>query len=151
MRRTAEREPMILRTIGRLILVPLAFSIAALVAIFVAMMLGLEKITAAMAGREGGVETVEAYWEIAMQGGLLLAGLTIVPAVLLVIVGEVARIRSWLYYMVGGGLALGLLPIAMAGGMPDAAAMPPAALWQVLATAGFAGGLTYWLLAGRTA
>jgi hypothetical protein len=151
MRRTAEREPMILRTIGRIILVPVAFGIAAVVAIFVAMMLGLEKISAAMAGREGGVETVEAYWEIAMQGGLLLAGLTIVPAVLLVIVGEVARIRSWLYYMVGGGLSLGLLPIAMAGGMPDAAAMPPAALWQVLATAGFAGGLTYWLLAGRTA
>jgi hypothetical protein len=151
MRWTAEREPMILRTIGRIILVPVAFGIAAVVAIFVAMMLGLEKISAAMAGREGGVETVEAYWEIAMQGGLLLAGLTIVPAVLLVIVGEVARIRSWLYYMIGGGLSLGLLPIAMAGGMPDAAAMPPAALWQVLATAGFAGGLTYWLLAGRTA
>jgi hypothetical protein len=142
---------MILRTIGRIILVPVAFGIAAVVAIFVAMMLGLEKITAAMAGREGGAETVEAYWEIAIQGGLLLAGLTVVPAVLLVIVGEVARIRSWLYYMIGGGLALGLLPIAMAGGMPDAAAMPPAALWQVLATAGFAGGLTYWLLAGRTA
>lgn len=142
---------MILRTIGRIILVPVAFGIAVVVAIFVAMMLGLEKFTAAMAGREGGVETVEAYWEIAMQGGLLLAGLTIVPAVLLVIVGEVARIRSWLYYMIGGGLSLGLLPIAMTGGMPDAAAMPPAALWQVLATAGFAGGLTYWLLAGRTA
>lgn len=142
---------MILRTIGRLILVPLAFCVGAGVAIFVAMMLGLEKITAAMAGREGGVETIEAYWEIAMQGGLLLAGLTIVPAVLLVIVGEVARIRSWLFYMIGGGLSLGLLPVAMAGGMPDPAAMPPAALWQVLATAGFAGGLTYWLLAGRTA
>ncbi len=142
---------MILRTLGRLILVPVAFAIAAGVAILVALALGLEKITAAMAGREGGVETVEAYWEIAMQGGVLHAGLTIVPALLIVIVGEVARIRSWLYYMIGGGLALGLLPIAMTGTLPDAAAMPPAALWQVLATAGFAGGLTYWLLAGRTA
>lgn len=143
---------MILRTLGRLILVPVAFAIAAGVAIFVALMLGFEKIAAAMAGREGGTETVEAYWVIATQGALLIAGLTIVPAVLLVIVGEVARIRSWLYYMVGGGLSLGLLPIAMATAMSaDAAAMPPAALWQVLATAGFAGGLTYWLLAGRTA
>jgi hypothetical protein len=142
---------MILRTLGRLILVPVAFVIAAGVAVFVAMMLGLEKITAAMAGREGDVETVEAYWEIAMQGGLLLAGLTVIPALLLVIVGEVARIRSWLYYMIGGGLALGVLPIASMAGSPDLATMPPAALWQVLATAGFAGGLTYWLLAGRTA
>jgi hypothetical protein len=29
--------------------------------------------------------------------------------------------------------------------------VPPAALWQVLATAGFAGGIVYWLIAGRTA
>lgn len=139
------------RTLGRLILVPVAFCIAAVVSIFVALGLGLEKITAAMAGHEGGVETVDAYWEIAMQGGLLLAGLTVVPALILVIVGEVARIRSWLYYMVGGGLALGLLPVATLAGVPDLSAMPPAALWQVLATAGFAGGLVYWLLAGRTA
>lgn len=142
---------MILRTLGRLILVPVAFCFAAAVSLFVAITLGLEKITAAMSGREGGAETIDAYWEIAMQGGLLLAGVTIVPAVLLVIVGEVARIRSWLYYMIGGGLALGLLPLATLAGAPDLSAMPPTALWQVLATAGFAGGLVYWLLAGRTA
>jgi hypothetical protein len=142
---------MILRTLGRLILVPVAFCVAAGVSIFVALALGLEKITAAMSGHEGGSQTVEAYWKIAMQGGLLLAGLTVVPALVLVIVGEVARIRSWLYYMIGGGLALGLLPVATLAGTPDLAAMPPAALWQVLATAGFAGGLVYWLLAGRTA
>jgi len=142
---------MILRTLGRLILVPVAFCIAAAVSIFVALTLGLEKITAAMSGREGGTETVEAYWELAVQGGLLLAGLTIIPALVLVIVGEVARIRSWLYYMIGGGVALGLLPIATIAGAPDLSALPPAALWQVLATAGFAGGLVYWLLAGRSA
>jgi hypothetical protein len=86
-----------------------------------------------------------------VQGGLLLAGLTIIPALVLVIVGEVARIRSWLYYMIGGGVALGLLPITTLAGTPDLSALPPAALWQVLATAGFAGGLVYWLLAGRSA
>jgi hypothetical protein len=142
---------MILRTLGRIILVPVAFCIAAGVAVFIAFALGLEKITAAMSGREGGAETVEAYWELAIQGGLLLAGLTIIPALVLVIVGEVARIRSWLYYMIGGGIALGLLPVATLAGTPDISALPPAALWQVLATSGFAGGLVYWLLAGRSA
>jgi hypothetical protein len=142
---------MILRTLGRIILVPVAFCIAAGVAVFIALALGLEKITAAMSGREGGAETVEAYWELAIQGGLLLAGLTIIPALVLVIVGEVARIRSWLYYMIGGGIALGLLPVATLAGTPDISALPPAALWQVLATSGFAGGLVYWLLAGRSA
>jgi hypothetical protein len=149
--RTAGLIDMILRTLGRLLLVPVAFLLAGGVAISVALTLGLQKVTAAMSGHEGGATTVEAYWDIAMQGGLLLAGLTIVPALALVVIGEVARIRSWLYYMIGGGLTLGLLPVAAIAGAPDGAAMPPAALWQVLATAGFAGGLVYWLLAGRTA
>jgi hypothetical protein len=142
---------MILRTLGRLILVPIAFLLGAGTAAAVAIVLGLQKITVAMAGKEGGAETVEAYWEIAIQGGALVAALTLLPALAVVIVGEVARIRSWLYYMVGGGLSLGVLPLLARLQIPDLSAMPPAALWQVLATAGFAGGLVYWLLAGRTA
>jgi hypothetical protein len=111
----------------------------------------LQKFTVAMAGKEGGAETVAAYWDIAIQGGALIAALTLLPAFIVVIVGEVARIRSWLYYMVGGGVSLGLLPLLAQAQIPDLAAMPPAALWQVLATAGFAGGIVYWLIAGRTA
>lgn len=142
---------MILRTLGRLILVPVAFCLAAATAGVVAVTLGLEKITVAMSGKEGGAETVQAYWELVMQGGAFIAGLTMLPALAVVIVGEVARIRSWLFYMIGGGLSLGLLPLVAKAGAPDLMAMPPTALWQVLATAGFAGGLVYWLVAGRTA
>jgi hypothetical protein len=142
---------MILRTLGRLILVPIALLFGAGTAAMVAVFLGLQKITVAMAGKEGGAETVTAYWDIAIQGGALIAALTLLPALIVVIVGEVVRIRSWLYYMVGGGVSLGLLPLLAQSQMPDLASMPPAALWQVLATAGFAGGLVYWLIAGRTA
>ena len=142
---------MILRTLGRLILVPVAFCLAAATAAVVAVTLGLEKITVAMSGKEGGAETVQAYWELVMQGGAFIAGLTMLPALAVVIVGEVARIRSWLFYMIGGGLSLGLLPLVAKTGAPDLMTMPPTALWQVLATAGFAGGLVYWLVAGRTA
>jgi hypothetical protein len=142
---------MVLRTLGRLILIPVAFILAAAATTFVAVTLGLEKITVAMGGREGGFETIEAYWELIAKCSTLLAGLTILPALVVVIIGEVARIRSWLYYMIGGGLAVGLLPLLTRAGAPDMFASPPAALWQVLATAGFAGGLVYWLIAGRTA
>lgn len=142
---------MILSTVGRLILVPIAFVLAAGAAVAVAFMLGLEKLTAAMAGKEDGAATIEAYLELFTTGTALLAGLTLLPAVAVVIIGEVARIRSWLYYMVGGGISLGVLPLLARFGTPETFAAPPAALWQVLATAGFAGGIIYWLLAGRSA
>lgn len=142
---------MILRTLGRLILVPIALLLGAGTAAVVAIFLGLQKITVAMAGKEGGAQTVAAYWDIVIQGGALIAAVTLLPALIVVIVGEVARIRSWLYYMLGGGLSLGLLPLLAQTQIPDLSSMPPAALWQVLATAGFAGGLVYWVIAGRTA
>jgi hypothetical protein len=137
-----------MRTIGRLILVPLAFLIAAGVAGFVLFTLGLEKITHALHGTDVGAETFAYAFDM---GTLILSGLTIIPALAVVIVGEVARIRSWLYYMIGGGLALAALPLL--GQLNDAslAALPDAAVWQVLATAGFVGGLVYWLIAGRNA
>lgn len=142
---------MILRTLGRLILVPIALLLGAGTAAVVAIFLGLQKITVAMAGKEGGAQTVAAYWDIVIQGGALIAAVTLLPALIVVIVGEVARIRSWLYYMLGGGLSLGLLPLLAQTQISDLSSMPPAALWQVLATAGFAGGLVYWVIAGRTA
>lgn len=142
---------MILRTLGRLILVPIALLFGAGTAAVVAIFLGLQKITVAMAGKEGGAQTVAAYWDIVIQGGALIAAVTLLPALIVVIVGEVARIRSWLYYMLGGGLSLGLLPLLAQTQISDLSSMPPAALWQVLATAGFAGGLVYWVIAGRTA
>lgn len=139
------------RTAGRLVLIPIALLLAAISAALVAVTLGLEKITHAMHGTEAGFDTLEAYGNLALQGWSLLSGVTILPVLALVIVGEVARIRSWLYYMAGGGAALAVVPLLARIGHADAAALPPAALWQVLATAGFAGGLVYWLVAGRRA
>ena len=88
--------------------------------------------------------------EVTWQGSLIASGATIIPALLLVIVGEVARIRSWLYYMIGGGVALAIIPLLVRID-PGTMTYSLPALWHVFATAGFAGGLTYWLLAGRNA
>ena len=76
---------------------------------------------------------------------------TLVPALLLVIVGEAGRIRSAVYYVVGGGVALAIVPLLTRMGQPATVLELSPTVWQVLATAGFAGGFVYWLLAGRTA
>jgi hypothetical protein len=68
-----------------------------------------------------------------------------------VIVGEVARIRLWLYYVIGGGLALAAIPLLARINASGVGTLSEATVWQVFATAGFAGGLVYWIIAGRNA
>lgn len=139
-----------LSAIGRLILVPIAFVIAAAVAAFVLVSLGLERATQAMSGREG-FDSMADLFGLVRQATLLASGLTIIPALALVIVGEVARIRGSMYYVLGGGLALAVVPLLARYGQSGALVMPAAMVWQVFATAGFAGGFVYWLIAGRSA
>lgn len=141
----------LLRPLGRLILIPIAFLIAAAAAGFVLVTLGLERVTHALHGRERAPDTIEAMLDLAWQGALLASSLTILPALAVVVIGEVARIRSWLYYVVGGGLALAAIPLLARLGQEGPLVLPPATIWQVFASAGFAGGLAYWLVAGRNA
>ncbi len=81
-------------------------------------------------------DTVSAFYDVVWQGAIIASGATLIPALLVVIAGEVARIRSWLYYMVGGGVALAVIPLL---GKIDTGTMTYAlpALWHVFATAGF--------------
>ncbi len=140
---------MVLKAIGRLIWVPIAFLIAAAIAMFVLVTLGLETFTHAFHTLDGD-DTITAAFDVAWRGSLIASGATIISALLLVIVGEVARIRSWLYYMIGGGIALAIIPLLVRID-PGTMTYSLPALWHVFATAGFAGGITYWLLAGRNA
>lgn len=81
--------------------------------------------------------------------------LTLFPALVAVILGEVMRIRSLLYYVAMGGVAAVIVPVS-AGIVPMNAAAAaaqgavPAGL-PIFATAGFAAGFVYWLIAGRHA
>ncbi len=141
------------KTVGRMILIPVALIFAAAAAIFVLVTLGLERITVALHQRaEVDEDMVQAMFDLMNQGLLLTTGLTVIPVLLVVFVGEIARIRSFIYYVVGGGVALAAVPLLARYGqggsaMPD----PDQLVWQVFATAGFAGGFVYWLLAGRNA
>ncbi len=77
--------------------------------------------------------------------------LTLLPALAVVILGEVMKIRSMLYYVAAGGLAAALMPLILQQ-TGDAAAFAPSAQYlTIMATAGFAAGFVYWLIAGRNA
>ncbi len=138
-------------TVGRLFIIPIALLIAAAASGFVLVTLGLERITGVLHGRESGNEVVIAMFDLTQQGLLLATGLTLIPAFVVVIVGEIARIRSAIYYVAGGGLALAAMPMLARMSESGNVVVPETIVWQVFATAGFAGGFVYWLIAGRNA
>lgn len=138
------------RTLGRMIVVPLSLVVAIAAAVFVLVTLGLERITQAASGRGDDFGNIGVLVELVLNGGILASGLTIIPTLAVVIIGEVARIRASLYYIIGGGLALVAIPILARLGS-QGVGLPETVVLQVCATAGFAGGWVYWLLAGRQA
>ncbi len=142
---------MLVRLIGRIIAVAFAFLLGALSAIFVLVTLGLERVTGELhrLGPDG--DFVSTSFTLMNQGLALLAGVSIIPALLVIFVGEVARIRSALYYVAGGGAALLAVPLLARMQQAGTVVLPEHLVWQVFATAGFAGGFVYWLIAGRNA
>jgi hypothetical protein len=89
-------------------------------------------------------------------GMVLFAGtvgpaLTALPALIAVVVGEVMRIRAWMYYVLAGGLSLAAIPILAAPETAELPAILTSHAMTIFATAGFAGGVLYWLLAGARA
>ncbi|MFN3624266.1 MAG: hypothetical protein ACK4TP_09425 [Hyphomicrobium sp.] len=140
------------KTTGRiLIVIPFALFAAMLASLFVLMTLGLERITTFLHVNPIEADSSEQVLVMMDQGMMLLASLTVIPALLMVIVGEIARIRSIVYYVAGGGLALAAIPLLARFGQDGSVTTPEAVVWQVFATAGFAGGFVYWLIAGRNA
>ena len=143
-----------LRTIGRMIWATIAFVLSGVVALAVIVLLGYEKVAATLSDGELGEASEIGRWigflDQASTMFDMVAGVSMVPALLAVIVGEVARIRSALYWVPAGGLAIAAAPFLLRLSSPaTTGALPSTALLQLLATAGFAAGLVYWLLAGR--
>jgi len=140
-----------LRALGRIIVLPIAFVLATLVTLFVIFSLGQERAVQAVTGRGQEEIPLGAVMDLVGLAVRLASVYTLLPALLLVIVGEVGRIRSALYYVVGGGVALAVVPLLTRIGQPMTVLELSPVVWQVMATAGFAGGFVYWLLAGRNA
>jgi len=140
-----------MRALGRIILLPIAFLLAAVATLFVVFSLGQERVVQAISARGSDEVPVDAIMDVLALALRFASVHTLVPALLLVIIGEAARIRSAVYYIVGGGVALTMVPLLARAGQPATVLELAPAVWQVLATAGFAGGFVYWLLAGRNA
>jgi hypothetical protein len=139
------------RALGRVILLPIAFLVAAVAALFVIISLGQERIVQAMTGMRTDEPPIDAAFNLFTLAVQLVSVQTLLPALLLVIIGEVARIRGAFYYIIGGGAALAIVPLLTRIGQPSGVLELSPVVWQVLATAGFAGGFVYWVLAGRNA
>ena len=140
-----------LRALGRVIVLPIAFVLAVVATLVVIISLGQERAVQALSARGPESVPINAVVDLAALAMRLASIYTLVPALLLVIVGEVARIRSALYYVIGGGIALAIVPLLTRVNQPMTVLELSPVVWQVLATAGFAGGFVYWLLAGRNA
>ena len=138
-------------TLARIVLVPLGLILAAAAAGFVLVTLGSERFIQEISNESYDGETLVILRGLFAQGAAIVSAVSVIPALGVVIIGEVARIKSLLYYMVGGGLAVASAPL-LAGFMESQAlAMPNATVLQIAASAGFFGGFVYWLIAGRSA
>jgi len=146
----------IARYVLRGLVVVIAFAVASAVALAVLFALGSiwvgEELRAAAPPHDPilshGGATV---FGIVLFAGTVTPALTALPALIAVVVGEVMRIRSWIYYVLAGGAALAAIPLlagASSTGLPE---IPAGEYMSIFATAGFAGGFTYWLLAGARA
>ena len=122
--------------------------LAAVATLFVIISLGQERVVQALSARGTDEVPIGALMDLVGLALRFASVHTLVPALLLVIVGEVARIRSALYYIIGGGVALAVVPLLTRMASPMTVLELSPVVWQVLATAGFAGGFVYWLLAG---
>ena len=142
---------MIWRALGRLIMVPLGFVLAVLMSAAILFTLGFERVTQTVYRRDADVDAWLSMLSLAQETVVLFSTITVIPAILLVIVGEVARIRSSVYYILGGGAVLAAWPLMNRFGAIGQDPTKLADLWTVFATAGFAGGFIYWLVAGRRA
>lgn len=145
---------MIVRTFFRMIWVLTAFCIAAIAALGVLFALGAiwvgDELRAA-APDDPLLEQGAPIFGMVLFAGTVGPALTALPALIAVVVGEVLKIRSWMYYILAGGASLAAIPILAAPQSADLAQVTASHAMTVFAAAGFAGGFIYWLLAGARA
>ncbi len=133
----------------RMVMITLGFAVSSIVA-GVALALLTEFITPHEAGR-----LASAGFDFGLViGALGLASLVgyvaFVPAMLVIFYAEITKRRDWLFYALAGGIIAAVAPFLAAivvqpagGSRFDFALMATAA--------GMIGGLSYWLVAGRSA
>ncbi len=137
--------------IGRIIVVLIALMLA-IVAAGVALAIGI--VWPDWAGIDSDpVERVQ-FYIIAFFATSYVGAVAMLPAFLLIVLAEAARLRSFLYYGVGGAL-IGLVSYFgsnVSTRLENTTDIAPVGhSLELVAAAGIIGGLVYWLIAGRNA
>lgn len=143
--------------LSRLLRVPFGFTAACLVTGFALLTVGKDRIAQGFgwAGTTASTDvSVFAAWQMLSLSKLLLRWELLIPPLIVVLIGELMRIRSVAYYVLGGGLALAFAPLmfkmiaskSLSLALVQSVHVP---VYQVFAIAGLAGGYVYWYLSGR--
>ena len=142
---------MILRTIFRMAWVVTALLVAIAAALAVLFALGAvwvgDELKAAVP-HDPVLQQGAPVFGIVLFAKTVTPALTVLPALVAVVIGEVLRLRSWMYYVPAGGAALAVVPLLAAPPGADLTAIAASHYMTIFAAAGFAGGFIYWLLAG---
>jgi len=141
-----------LRVLGRLTLISVAFFLASLAAALTATA-GLEHAYGLTTVTGEPVADFFFHWVLSVMVSTMAIGqFSLTLAAVAIIAAESLGLRSWLYYAAVGALmgALALTTLESThGAAPSAHLANLEAL--IFIAAGLAGGLTYWLIAGRSA
>jgi hypothetical protein len=142
----------IIKTFFRWLWVVIAFGIAALIALTILFGMGIywlgDEIRAGAEGDHFLWATAEVFAALFFTAAVAPA-LTALPGLFAVIIGEVMRVRSSIYYMLAGGAALAVIPILAR--TAENVSMPFSSYMSLFAASGFVGGFAYWALAGARA
>jgi len=144
----------ILRAIGRIIVVAIGFVLAMMTSLIMLVLIGGRELGSAYVETQDldpAFATVMDVWGVVLFAAALGPALTVLPALAAIIIGEVARIRSAIYYVLAGGAALLALPLLYATGDGITWAAPNARYMIIFSASGFVAGFVYWLIAGRRA
>jgi len=136
---------------GRIIVILLAL-ILAIMAAGITLAIGI--ITPDWAGIDSDPVERLSFFIVSFFATSFVGAVAILPAVLLIVISEAARLRSFLFYGIGGAL-VGLASYYgsdISVRLENTTDVPPVAnALQLAAAAGIIGGLVYWLIAGRNA
>jgi hypothetical protein len=141
----------IVHTIFRLLWVVLAFCVAVGIAAALLLLLGgswVGEELRAIVPEDPMIEGAAPVFGLVLFAWTVGHALTALPALLAVVIGEALKIRNWMYYVLAGGAAVAAIPL-LASAENSAPVLPGGQYMAIFAAAGFVGGFTYWLLAGR--
>jgi hypothetical protein len=145
----------ILNTVLRGIWVILAFGLAVFAALAVLFALGAiwvgDELRAAAPHDPMLHHGAAPVFGMVLFAGTVTPALTSLPALIAVVAGEVLKVRSWMYYVLAGGVSVAAVPLLVSARDSDLPAVASSQYMAIFLTAGFAGGFVYWLLAGRNA